>query len=448
MNNLEPLFNPESIAIIGATNNKNKLGYSILKGLIEHKFTGIIYPINKKNEKILGLTNFKKIEDVKENIDLVIICVPSIYVKKVVDECINKKVKFCIIVTSGFGESLYYNGIKLERQLITSINNSNTRIIGPNSNGIINSEKNLFLSTTRFQQWKKGSISIVAHGGAFTGCIASTLMYSNSFGINKCISLGNRCDLKETEVIKYLQTDPSTKVIGLYTEKLDLKLKNYEKPLVVMESGITNSGLLSANLHTGRVRLKRNLKNDSQKASFIKISNLYTFFDLLKTLTIYKINKKIKKIGLLSMSGTYATLTSDLLETNGFVLSKIRFSTDIDNKKIILTNPYDLWFSYSKNNNKEYINVLERFKNHVDALLIIIFDIVKSTFNILKFINILKNYWDPAKPVFVAIIGGTKGKKWINLFDDNEIPSFIGLDSHTRIINILNIWNNAINYLS
>jgi acetyltransferase len=141
-NNLDKLFSPTSVAIVGASNTPGKVGYSILKNLIEAEFVGEIYPVNINDKMVQGIKSFPSLVEVKKNIDLTIICVPAPVVIKVMQDCVKANAKNIVIITSGFAET-GEEGKKLQEQLEKIVIENKINVVGPNTLGIVNTENGL-----------------------------------------------------------------------------------------------------------------------------------------------------------------------------------------------------------------------------------------------------------------------------------------------------------------
>ena len=206
--NLSKLFSPTSVAIVGASNTPGKVGYSILKNLIEAEFIGEIYPININDKIIQGVRAFPSLVDVKKNIDLAIICVPAPVVIKVMQDCVKTNVKNVVIITSGFAE-IGEEGKKLQEDLEKVVSENNINVVGPNTLGIINTENGLnasFASTFP----RQGDIAIVSQSGALCTAILDWAR-QEKVGFSKFIST-ETAFLSECDYFDYLQHDPKQKL--------------------------------------------------------------------------------------------------------------------------------------------------------------------------------------------------------------------------------------------
>jgi acetyl coenzyme A synthetase (ADP forming)-like protein len=250
-------FNPKSIAVIGASATQGKVGYNVLKNIIDSNYSGKIYPINPKADqikKILGIKAYKTVLDVPEEIEVAIFVIPAKFVNEVAQECGEKGIKGLIVITAGFKE-VGGEGVKREEQLVEIAKKYNMRVIGPNCLGFIGLNYNgSFASETP----KKGNIAMISQSGAFLTAFMDYSM-EQPYGFSCNISLGNKADLDSVDFIEYLADDSDTQVILCYLESIDAGekfLKNVKeatkkKPIIVLKSGVSEAGARAASSHTG-----------------------------------------------------------------------------------------------------------------------------------------------------------------------------------------------------
>ncbi|MEM1546146.1 MAG: CoA-binding protein [Candidatus Methanomethylicia archaeon] len=252
---LNPIFYPESIAVIGASSNPGKPGNIALKALIESNFNGKIYPVNPNYSEILGFKCYSNVLSIPESIDLAIITIPTHMVLDSVKACVLKGVKGVVIVTAGFSEASS-EGAALEAELVKAICGSSTRIIGPNCMGIYCSYSGISYDPNLPRI--KGETSFISQSGGL-GIAFASLLSSRGYGLSKIVSSGNECDLKFVDYLEYFESDDTTRVIGGYVEQIRsprrfidvAKRTSFLKPLVLWKAGIHESGKKAVYSHTG-----------------------------------------------------------------------------------------------------------------------------------------------------------------------------------------------------
>ncbi len=259
------LFEPRSVAIIGCSTNPNKIGYKVLDNIIYSKYHGLIYPVNPKGGEILGQKLYRSIEEIDGDIDLATICIPAKYVFNAVQELATKNCKFLSIITSGFSE---IGDIEEEEKIVRFAHENGMRVLGPNIFGIY-SIKSPINATFGAKEIEPGYVAIVTQSGAL-GVAMIGKTETEGIGLSAIVSVGNKSDIDEADLIEYLMTDELTKVILLYIEgikegeKLIRVLKDATKikPIIIIKSGRSKRGALAAASHTGSLAGEDNVFSD------------------------------------------------------------------------------------------------------------------------------------------------------------------------------------------
>ncbi len=253
---LDRFFRPRSIAVVGASRTPGKVGFDILKNIIQYGYEGAVYPINPEAPDILGRKAYTSLLDVPGDIDLAVIVVPSKNVLDIVRQCGEKKVDSAIIITAGFKES-GIEGARLERELIKIAREAGVRFIGPNCLGVIDTHSKMNASFAAGMP-AKGSIGFFSQSGALCLAVLDRAL-PDEIGFSKFISMGNKADITDTDIMLALAEDEETKVILGYIEGVSDGRKfmavarevSRKKPIIILKSGITTSGAKAASSHTG-----------------------------------------------------------------------------------------------------------------------------------------------------------------------------------------------------
>src|SRR5262245_6977518 len=260
-NYMDQFFNAKSVALIGASPEVGKIGNSVLESLVKHEYKGRVYPVNAKGyPEIMGLRAYKSLSDIQDPIDVVIVTVDLKFVPDLLRECGKKNIHNMVVISGG-GKELGGERAQIEKQIQELSKEMKIRIIGPNCIGIFNGDNRLdcaFQGHARMIRPKKGNVAFLSQSGTVGIAFMET---SDTFGLSKMISYGNRSDVDEADMIQYLAEDPKTEVIGLYVEGLGdgRKFMNtakqviakYEKPIVVFKNGRSMRGAKQAASHTG-----------------------------------------------------------------------------------------------------------------------------------------------------------------------------------------------------
>ena len=252
MHELEPVFNPRSIAVIGASRREGTIGQQVTKNLIEGGFPGPIYPINPGATEILGLKAYPSMGEVPGPVDAAVYCVPADKVLDVARQCAKAGVKGHIVITSGFAE---VGNVKDEEELSKIVRESGGRVIGPNIVGIMSNPGKANASFAPVLPYN-GQTALISQSGALIIAL-DTVTYVRRFGVTSMISLGNMADVDFADCIEYYAQDPNTKCIALYVEGAKNGFKFMQagrwagKPIVALKAGVSAHGAAAAASHTG-----------------------------------------------------------------------------------------------------------------------------------------------------------------------------------------------------
>ena len=259
-NHMEMFFTPQSVALVGASATPGKIGNSVLDSLAKHDYKGKVFPINPKQEEILGIKCYPSISAIPEKVDLVVVCVDLSVTPPILEECAKKGIHSVVIVSGG-GKELGGERAAYEAEVKRLSEKYEIRIIGPNCIGMFNAANRLdcaFQGQARMVRAKLGPVALLSQSGTMG---ISFLETADSFGLSKMVSYGNRSDVDEADMIWYLADDPQTKVIALYVEGFGDGRKfvntakrvmaEKKKPIVIWKSGRSEAGAKQAASHTG-----------------------------------------------------------------------------------------------------------------------------------------------------------------------------------------------------
>ena len=290
---IEAIFNPGSVAVIGASDNPGKLGFHVMKSLTQGRYPGKIYPVNPGKDHILGIKTYPSLFQVPDTVDLSIIVLPAEQVPRILKDCSEKKVKGIVLITAGFKEIEDRRGETLQTEITELASRSGIRVIGPNTFGIVNLHLPLNASfTPEFSWMKKGGISLVSQSGGMSHLMAF-LSLQDKVGFSKIVGLGNRCNVDFAEMVEYLLHDDQTKVIALYMEGIDSPKKlmkvaqkgNREKPILVYKVGRSSTGDKASQFHTGSLAGKHEIYEGAfRQARILTVGSSEELLDTAKAL--------------------------------------------------------------------------------------------------------------------------------------------------------------------
>lgn len=252
--NIKFLFEPRSVAVIGAARDQRKIGYKILANIVSGGYQGKIFPVNPQDGEILGLKAYTHLEEINEPIDLATIVIPAQFVWEAVQSCARKKVKFLSIISSGFSE---VGNSEEEKKIVTFAREKGMRVLGPNIFGIYSAAASLN-ATFGSSSILPGKVAIITQSGALGIAMIGKTAIEN-IGLSAVISVGNKADLNEADLLEYLAEDGRTKVVLLYMEGVKkgvdflqaLEKATKKIPVVIIKSGRSERGAIAAASHTG-----------------------------------------------------------------------------------------------------------------------------------------------------------------------------------------------------
>jgi acyl-CoA synthetase (NDP forming) len=330
--NLKSLFNPSSVAVIGASENQAKLGFHVMKSLTTGNYEGKIIPVNPKPEEIMGIEAYASITDFEGPIDLAAVVVPAKLVPEIFEECIRKDVKGVVLITAGFKESDDPQGAQSQARLADLMDGAGIPVIGPNTFGIVNLHQNLNASFTPELSWlRRGGVALVSQSGGISHLMAFAAM-KLKIPISKVIGLGNRLNIDFAETVAYLMEDPDTRVIVLYLEGLDdprglmrISRENLgKKPLIAFKSGSAKMADRISRSHTGSMAGKNEIYEGALRQSGILVLHtMEALLDLARALCSCPLPRG-NRVGILSAQAGPGMVACDVCEREG--LEMVRFT--------------------------------------------------------------------------------------------------------------------------
>ncbi|MHA2326287.1 MAG: CoA-binding protein, partial [Promethearchaeota archaeon] len=281
---MDVFFNPKTVAIIGAS-EKPKFGIGTTTYLLNSKFK--TYPVNINSDSIFGHKAYRNIKDIPDEIDLVIIIVSNEFVLQAVKDCVEKNVKGIIIESAGFAETGTEKYILIQNEIEKIAKESKIRIIGPNCIGVTNFHNEFTTSDMDFEQAIKGDIAVVAQSGVL-GNVFIDWANNQGIGFSKSITIGNKVDVDEVDILEYLNEDPETKIIALYLEgtKRGKVLKNtlgkMKKPVIILKNGRSDIGSRAVNSHTSSIAGNDKIYDAlfHQYPHVFRVDNFYELFNI------------------------------------------------------------------------------------------------------------------------------------------------------------------------
>ncbi len=426
------LIYPESIAVVGASSNPQKVGHAILKNILDGGFKGPVYPINPKSETILNIKCYPSLLDIPESIDCVVIVVNRDIVLSIIKDCAKKGVKAAIVISSGFGET-DEEGKKAQKELVKQARLAKITMIGPNCLGLINPWQKL---NAAFGQPidRPGEIALVSQSGALIASIQDWAK-ENKVGFSLIASIGNKAAIDEVDFFEYLKGDKNTKVIAAYLEDISrgqefMRIAEQVgkiKPLVILKSGRTRAGAKAASSHTGSLAGSDVAYECAfQRLGVIRAGSIEHLFDI-STALAYQPLPKGNRIAIITNAGGPGIMMSDALEMAGLKVVNIDEKTKSNLQKHLppsasVNNPVDVLGDADKERyGKSLRCVLE--SESVDGVIVILTPqkMTDDTAIAKELVEISKKY---SKPLMACFMGADTIKNGLNILRENHIPQY------------------------
>lgn len=412
---LNELFEPKSVAIVGASRREHKVGYSILKNLLEGGFAGTIVPVNPAAEELMGLACYPSLTKYGNEIDLVVIALPQAQVKAVVEECGQVKAKGVVVIASGFKE-VGPEGARLENELVELCRRRDIRLLGPNCLGFINTEKKTNVSFIKTNP-ERGVISIFSQSGALCSVLMD-IAQEHNLGVAKVISIGNKADIAGADVLSYLADDPQTKVIVGYLEDIATgkdfvkaaEKVSSKKPVIILKSGTTAAGLKAAASHTG-IHASVNSAYGAvfKRSGVIRADSFAELFDVASAFSMQALPQG-GNVFIITNAGGPGILAADAVENAGMNV------VELDSKTEMLLSPqlpYPVSDSCSiavlgDADPMHYASVLKAAQSDpaVDSILVVLAPQVMTRPE--ETAKAIATSVDESKPVLATFMGGSR----------------------------------------
>lgn len=375
---------PESVAVIGATQNRFAVNYHLVENMVNLGYKGKIYPVNPRADEVLGVKAYKTFDEIGDYVDLVVISVAARFVPDIVRSLPGDKVGGLVLVTGGFSET-GQEGRQAQEEIARVLKEKGIRAIGPNALSPINSENNLAVSFFTINALPKGKVSFIFQSGMYEPRF-NWMLSDFHLGLAKLIDLGNKMDINETDALEYLADDPGTGIICLHLEAVRGGGRRFfevlgrtcrKKPVIVLKGGRTEAGAKAAMSHTGSLVQGSDLVFQAaiKQAGAVRADTLDDFLYLAKVFSYLPVPGG-NRIAIATFPGGEAVLATDSVYRNGLamarpgVASHERLSKTFPAWEIAL-NPYDFGIIYTfstfNNNHGDFIEAMAADEN-VDSI--------------------------------------------------------------------------------
>ena len=453
---MDVFFNANSIALIGASPEIGKVGNSVLSSLSKYDYKGKIFPVNAKGyPEILNIPAYKSLADIQEKVDLVIVTVDLKFVPEILEICGQKDIHNMVIISGG-GKELGGERADIEQRIKDLSHDLQVRIIGPNCIGMFNGENRLdcaFQGHERMIRPKKGNVAFLSQSGTIGIAFMET---SDSFGMSKMISYGNRSDVDEADMIWYLSEDPKTKVIGLYVEGLGdgRKFMNtskrvmteQKKPIVVFKNGRSQRGAKQAASHTGSLGGTYNIvKGAFDQAGIISVDSYEELTASLKALTWQPLSKG-NRVALVTNGAGPIIAAIDHFERLGLQIAEISESTKQAFKEhypstYVIGNPCDVTGSA---NASDYKFAIQTFMDDPNVDIIMPWFVFQDDPLEESIVEILADFHKlNKKPLLVGAMGGPFTEYISKKIENANVPVYHSVLTWVTAAGSLSKWSST-----
>ena len=426
---ISSIFEPKSIAVIGASNNETKWGGKIFRNII-CSFKGPSYPVNPKEQFVLGVPSYPSVLKIPGEVDMAIIAIPARFVSSVAQECGKKGVKGLIVVSAGFSE-IGSAGKELEQDLVSIVRKYKMRMIGPNTLGIVNESLSLNASIIGSLPIK-GPISFITQSGTLGLALAEWTIHMG-IGLSKVISTGNKADTDDIDLLEYLNNDPSTGVIAMYAEGIKRgkgfieAARRCSKPIIVVKTGRSQRGARAVFSHTGSLAGSDDIYSAAFKqAGILRVDGIEDVFDAALAFSCQPLPKG-NNVAIVSNGGGASIVATDECEKQGINVVDLTEETREKIKKIIpeyasAGNPIDTAAASSYKIYNEVIQALLHDPN-VDGVIVIY--VHSSISNAMPPAQAVVDAMKTSpKPIITCWIGGAGTDEGIDILKIGCMPNY------------------------
>jgi len=448
---MKGFLEPESIAVIGASADFRKGGYSLVANLKEMS-DDRLYPINPKHTEICGLPSYKTVIDAPEVVDLAIVYVSAPSVPAILEECGQKGIKRVMIQSAGFAET-GEQGSGLERRCVSIAKEYGMRLWGPNCMGIVNGHSGMVASFMIPGTWKgnlrPGGVSVIVQSGMLSTSFLMHIIGEGYFGLSKACSIGNRCDVNECDLLEYMGQDPTTEVVALYLESISdvprfrKAIMNLKRPVILIKGGTSAEGARAAKSHTASLAGNAQVAEGFfQQLGIYRARDFIEMMDLTRALVLWRGRKGGRRVAIVTFSGAAGIVASDHLVEQGMTLATLSPET-MEKLKTVYPpwmepeNPVDIWPAVERNGRRSQGVAFEALLNdpQVDA---IFFHIYVDSLIMRVGLDFMESLKGSVKPVVVWVIGDPSFFRELrDLGESMGIPVYREIERGARALRLM-----------
>ena len=450
-NDLKPIFEPKSVAVIGASTQKGTIGRETLHNILMAEFHGKVFPVNPKAPVIHSIKAYTTILDVPDAVDLAIIIVRKELVKDVVRQCGEKGVKGLVVISAGFSE-VGPEGKKREQEVVRIINEYGMRMIGPNCFGIVNTHPDVSLNATFGKTYpKRGRVGFITQSGAMGEAIMNQAK-ELGIGFSVVASIGNKADISSNDILAYMKDDPNTDIILMYLENFgnpsNFTMIAHEvsrtKPIVAVKSGRTKLGAKAASSHTGALAgLDVAVDALFEQTGVMRVETVEDLFDVAAALSNQPVPKG-NRVVVVTNAGGPGILATDALINHGMEMPPLSPATVKQLKKFIVaeasfSNPMDMVAGAGGEEFRKTLDAVKSDKRYDSIIPIFVPPVTIDQLDVAR--NIHESLKDTTKTVLACFMGAGEGSEGIEFLKSNNIPVYIFPEAIAKTLATIDNYN-------
>ncbi len=437
-------FYPESIAVVGASSNPKKIGHQILRNILDYGYAGRVYPVNIHEGEILGLKAYRRVSDIPEPVDLVVVAVPALAVPDVLEDCGRKGVKAVAVISSGFRE---VGRTDLEERIVSIARKHGFRLLGPNIFGVAYPPNHLN-ATFGPRDLRPGKIALISQSGAL-GIALMGWTQTEEIGLSAVVSVGNKADVSDEDLLDFFATDDNTRVIVEYMEGvtdgrafMDAARRN-PKPIIVIKAGRSKRGAKAASSHTGSLAGSDLVYSGVfRQVGVIRADSVRDAFVMARSLSELP-EPEGGNIVIITNGGGIGVLATDALEERGLDLYS---GPDLVAFKKVMPdfgsfkNPVDITGMADP---VMYMNALRTALDNDNIHSVVLLYCETAVCDPEELAEGIIKVYDGKKPLVVGMVGGERTDRAIARLNSAGIPAYDSPEDAVRALHALYLWKEG-----
>jgi len=468
MSALDCIFSPHTVAVIGASTTPGKVGHDIFLNILRGGYTGTLYPVNPSARSILSVRAYPAVAEIPDEVELAIIILPPVAALEAVKESVAGRVKGIVIVSAGFKE-VGGKGVEIEQQIVSICREAGVRLVGPNCLGVINPLPSVKLNASFSPRMPApGKISFISQSGALCTSVLD-FAADRDFGFSKFISIGNKADVDELDLLEYLHEDIDTEVIMIYLEELrrgpefieavkEITSGRRRTPVLVIKSGRTSAGARAAASHTGALAGSEAVyESIFEQSGIIRANSINELFDFASAFTyktttaLGKISRKLpegNRVAIVTNAGGPGIVATDMTISSGLELAQFQPHTVEQLAENLpstanLHNPVDVIGDATQDRYEHALTSVLKDEGVDGALVILTPQSMTNALAIAKsIVRVARGSRKPMLCCFMGVIDVSEGVKYLQehgypvfRFPEDAAKSFGALYQYSRWLN-------------